>query len=351
MKVLLLGDYSAIHLNLAEGLRENGIDVTLLSDGDGWKKIPGQRLSFKGRNPWTRTCRRLYGIARNWSSLKGNDVIQFVSPTLCNPHLLRFLGGQNRKRFILGAGSDSVSVLEFLKLDYSPLQAEVKAGELGMLRKLSAKSLQINRRLACWADGVITTSPTYHKAYAFCPGRIGPIPMPISLGEGEFRDNQANGRIRIFHGVSRKAFKGSDLIVEAMKQVRDRYPDKVELEIVEQLPLADYLERVQKSNLVIDQAYSKGYGMNALYAMARGKVVLSGQCPELVPLFGMDSCPVIDIPPDASGIAEILGNLVERISGDGEALSRMGRETREFVEKYHSSRKVAARYLDAWGNT
>ena len=37
MRVLLLGDYSNVHATLAKGLREEGVDVILASDGDGWK--------------------------------------------------------------------------------------------------------------------------------------------------------------------------------------------------------------------------------------------------------------------------------------------------------------------------
>ena len=37
MRILLLGEYSNVHWTLAEGLRELGHDVTVVSDGDNWK--------------------------------------------------------------------------------------------------------------------------------------------------------------------------------------------------------------------------------------------------------------------------------------------------------------------------
>ena len=40
MKILLLGDYSAVHKNLKEGLCSLGHEVDFASNGDGWKKIP-----------------------------------------------------------------------------------------------------------------------------------------------------------------------------------------------------------------------------------------------------------------------------------------------------------------------
>ena len=40
MKILLIGEYSNVHWSLAEGLRQLGHQVTVVSDGDGWKNYP-----------------------------------------------------------------------------------------------------------------------------------------------------------------------------------------------------------------------------------------------------------------------------------------------------------------------
>ena len=37
MKILLLGEYSNLHATLAEGLRELGHKVTVVSDGNAWR--------------------------------------------------------------------------------------------------------------------------------------------------------------------------------------------------------------------------------------------------------------------------------------------------------------------------
>lgn len=37
MRVLLVGEFSGVHLNLMEQLNLEGIHCDLLSDGDGWK--------------------------------------------------------------------------------------------------------------------------------------------------------------------------------------------------------------------------------------------------------------------------------------------------------------------------
>ena len=40
MKILLLGEFSGLHWNLAEGLRALGHDVCVASDGCGWRNYP-----------------------------------------------------------------------------------------------------------------------------------------------------------------------------------------------------------------------------------------------------------------------------------------------------------------------
>jgi hypothetical protein len=40
MKILLMGEYSNVHATLAEGLRQLGHQVTVLSNGDFWKNYP-----------------------------------------------------------------------------------------------------------------------------------------------------------------------------------------------------------------------------------------------------------------------------------------------------------------------
>ena len=40
MKILLLGEYSNVHWTLAQGLRELGHEVCVISNGDFWKDYP-----------------------------------------------------------------------------------------------------------------------------------------------------------------------------------------------------------------------------------------------------------------------------------------------------------------------
>lgn len=349
MKVLLIGDYSGLHMELAKGLAELGHETTLLSDGDGWKQITGSSLSFK-QGGWriTRFLNSIRGLFKHRAVIGENDIVQFIAPDICHPVFIKFISAMNIKSSVLAAGTDALALLEFIKQDYSPLQAELKACNYGLLSKLNLKSIKRVREIVANRDFVITTTPTYHKAYQWSTNVFGPIPMPVHICEHPYVENKLSTKLRIFHGISRSAFKGSNLIVEAMQIIAERYPDQVEIDIVERLPLAEYMKRMSTANVVIDQAYSKGYGMNALYAMARGKVVLSGCSPDLVEYYGMDECPVVNIDPSVEHIASMLQQAVEAYFRNPQKLVEMGFNIRKFVEANHCSRRVAQRYMDVW---
>jgi hypothetical protein len=80
--------------------------------------------------------------------------------------------------------------------------------------------------------------------------------------------------------------------------------------------------------------------MNALFAMAMGKAVLSGNEPECSAELGFQS-PVINILPDATFIENTLESLVL----DPSRITFHGMAGRECVIKYHDAGVVASQYL------
>ncbi|MCF0199027.1 MAG: hypothetical protein HUK02_06850, partial [Bacteroidaceae bacterium] len=111
MRILLVGEYSNVHWTLAEGLRELGHEVNVVSDGDHWKGYPRdinlQRRSL-GRLD---TLKYLWDIRRTWPKLAGYDVVQLINPVFLDiraerilPFFLR-LKQQNGKIFLGAFGT------------------------------------------------------------------------------------------------------------------------------------------------------------------------------------------------------------------------------------------------------
>ena len=107
MKILLLGEYSNVHWTLAEGLRQLGHSVKVLSNGDFWKNYP--RDYSLVRTP-TRIGGIAYLLRLLWflPRLRGYDIVQVINPMFLELKaarifpVYRYLRRHNRK-VIMGA--------------------------------------------------------------------------------------------------------------------------------------------------------------------------------------------------------------------------------------------------------
>ena len=101
---------------------------------------------------------------------------------------------------------------------------------------------------------------------------------------------------------------------------------------------------MRRANIVIDQLNSYSCGVNALFALAQGKVVIGGA--EEVSLQEMNMCdsPVINAKPTAASIVQIIENLIERRKD----IPSIGFNSRKFVEKHHCHLSIANQYIKTW---
>ena len=77
------------------------------------------------------------------------------------------------------------------------------------------------------------------------------------------------------------------------------------------MPLKEYLKALKQSNIVIDQVNSYSLGMNGLFALAMGKVVLGGSEKESLKSQGIKNSPVINVLPSKESIIEAIDLLVK----------------------------------------
>ena len=101
---------------------------------------------------------------------------------------------------------------------------------------------------------------------------------------------------------------------------------------------------MDQTNIVIDQASSYSSGMNGLFALAMGKIVLGGAEPESLHSFGVSSSPIYNILPEPLDIVAKIETLIDQKS-DFEIL---GQKSRNFVEEQHNYIKIAENYIAQW---
>lgn len=348
MRILLFGEFSGFHWALKEGLLELGHEVQLASTGDGWKKIPGADIHFGSRY-----AANWFNLAKNWRKLRGYDIVQFMSPVLFNARpsakLTRFILSAIRdgsdKSFLAVAGGTSIKWKAINEFRYHPYE-EYRKHDLN-----GGKFWWENPEFAAWdtefshsLDGIIPVTCEYQFGYGQLNNLRPLIPLPVNLSRIEYLENKLNGKLVVFHGVSRYGFKGTRHVEAAFQELNRKYPNDIECIIQQSMPFTEYLALMRKVNVVVDQTYSYSAGMNALFGMAMGKVVMGGAELESLTALGVETSPLINILPDHKDIEM----KIERLLDERSSLTEKGALSRKFVEDHHSHVLVAQKYVNEW---
>lgn len=349
-KILLLGEYSGVHQNLKEGLKELGHDVVVASDGDEQIRINSDiDLSLQSKYNIT----KLYELKKKLSNFEGYDLVQFINPYITHKFGVFFYDSifkNNRKVYCLSAGDD-VEIMKFVlsgKMHrYTPHDDYLK----GELKRKPAYTSRLDtflqNKFMSKIDGIIPIMWEYAESYRnskFANKLNSTIPLPINTKKIQYEKNVLKNKIVFYHASRRSKYKGSDIIVEAMNIFQNKYPNDVEMIYADFLPLNEYLEVISKTNVVIDQCRSYTYGMNAIYSMAKGKIVMSGSEPEALEELEVTSCPVINITPN---VQQMISQF-ERILESKQQIEELSQDSRRFIEEKHDYIMIANRYMESW---
>ena len=367
MKILFAGDASNMHNCLAQQLRRMGHEATVASDGSRWMDT-ARDINLLRRPGRLGTLRYLLDINRALSRMTGYDIVEIASPIFLRlkPHRIArvfdYLKAHNRHIVLSALATDMVYYdachdgHTFRYSDYmlgdqpSPY---VNSSEYVAQQQDNWKQpfmREHSDHILAGIDGAVACLYEYYAAYKPILGdRVAYGGLPIDIDSLEFRPlDKVPDKVRLFIGIQRDrhVVKGTDKLLAAMKRVHDRYPDLTELEVVENLPYAEYTRRMRQSHVILDQLYSYTPATNALIAMAQGLVAVSGAEPEYYDLIGeTDNRPIINVSPMVEGdIDDKLSWLVE----NRDQLPQLARASRAFVEKHNAAPVVAQRYLNFW---
>ncbi len=350
MKILLLGEYSGLHRNLSEGLNELGHTSVIASFGDGWKQIPSDLVIGRTGNSIVSKVDRFITPYLMVNKLTKYDIIQLINPFIFNTAvsnylLLNFLILRNKKSFLVSCGKSHINYKFSLTQRYSPYDEYSKIGK-------TYKSIYLWNRIAHDKivkniDGIIPITYSYAEGFRrLYRNTLDTIPLPINSKKITWVTNKLQSKIKIFHGINQYVEKGTSIIKEALELIKEKYPNDVIITVKGRMPLEEYINLLAESNIIIDQCRSYSYGMNALYSMALGKVVLSGCEAECMNELRLDSCPIVNITPSKEDIF----NKLEYYILNRQKIIEHGIKSRIFVEKYHDHIQIAEKYLKAWNS-
>lgn len=370
MKILLVGEYSNVHWTLAEGLRTLGHDVTVLSDGDGWKNYPRdidlQRRAVHDASPWHRlggTMRYLFDISRCWPSLKGFDVVQLINPVFLDLKaerlwpFYRFLRRHNGSVFLGAFGIDHFWVkvgMDCHTFRYSDFNFGSQLRDYPFMHTMIADWLEgpkgeLNRRIADDCDAIISGLYEYEVCYRpFYPDKTRYIPFPINRSQISPANDTPRSPLNFFIGIQRErsAYKGTDIMLSALHRLKNDYPDKMHIVEVENVPFARYQQLMNNSHVLLDQLYSYTPGMNGLLAMAKGLILVGGGEPEHYDLLGEhDLRPIINVQPTEQ---DVYHQIATRLLSGSEDIHQLQLDSIEYIRRHHDHIAVARQYLDLY---
>ena len=171
------------------------------------------------------------------------------------------------------------------------------------------------------------------------------IPFPIVCDDDtptiEFhKDGEP---LKIFIGInkSRSAYKGTDIMLKAAKEVESKYPDKLKLTVVESVPFDEYRKLMMSCDAIVDQLYSYTPSMNPLEAMSHGLICIGGGEPENYEVLNETELrPIVNVEPTFESVYSQIENMVLH----PENISTMQHQSIEYIRKHHDYIKVAKQY-------
>lgn len=376
MKILLLGEYSRLHNSLKEGLELLGHQVLLVGTGDSFKQLPSDiNVSSKIRkrffqNKWWQLVYHISGynhykkdVYRNLlkilPQLTGYDVVQLINEDAFGIYpddeiaFYQKVFDQNQKVFLSACGEDTyiIKYYDAGKMRYSILDPFKKRSGLKNESGYSYKYLQpayqkLHDFVVEKVLGIIPSDLDYAIPYRSHPKALPMIPNPVNVDKIKFNPLKINDKINIFFGINRLSFykKGSDIILEALENIKQKYTGKVHIILAENLSYDEYIQQYDAAHIFIDQLYSYDQGFNALEAMAKGKCVLTGAEKEFFEYYHLDDVPAVNVLPDKDDVVKKLSELIE----NPDRIQKISQNARRFIETHHHYKVIAQKYIDTW---
>lgn len=367
MRILFVGDASNLHNCLARQLRLMGHEAIVASNGSHWMDTARDINLNRQPGRWG-AVRYVVDILKALPRMRGFDIVHLSSQIFLElkPQKVRrvfdYLRRHNGKVVLSALGTDRV-YYDACHDGHTYRYSDYRVGDqpspyVGSPEYYAQEQdnwrLPLMKRYSDYLidhiDGVVACLWEYYEAYRPLLGdRLAYGGIPIDVDSLSLRplDHEPE-RVRFFIGIQRDrtVIKGTDRLLASLQRVHDRYPNLCEMELVENLPYAEYTRRMRASHVLLDQLYSYTPATNALIAMAQGLVAVSGAEPEYYDLIGEPTLhPIVNVTPYND---EDIDRQLESIIHQKSLLPQWSRDSREFVIRNNAAQVVAERHLHFW---
>lgn len=358
-KILLVNDTRGAQEYLYRAFLQMGIECHMALFG--WPTIRHIDYSYNfdpfRRYGMTGKLIRPFVNLLNLSQLQHYDVASFVHRIsfIDRPHLLRYYDLAILKKKVelmsyTGLGCDELSfIFPNTKLPYSPCASCQEFDDKihycpNIVRPLQKKASQALNK---YFDHVFSIGVEYSHLDTLFDKTVHPMPLPVDISEIPWNPTRNIGlaqKVKIVHTPSRSGFKGTANVLKAIDILESKNQDFT-FKIVSGLPFHDYIKVISDADIIIDQVWSQSAGMNALWLLGMGKIVLSGNtdvAKEYMKEYKQS--PIIDASPEPNILASTLNDLIR----NKDKFSNLSEKGYQYLKDNHDHYKIAKRYLDIW---
>lgn len=361
MKILLFGNPSMYHSNLAKGLRELGHEVKLISQRFGWRKFPGADIVLERRHDINGKVALILYLLKVFPILwkcRGYDIVELHHPMFLELRgwmmkpFYKYLRLFNKHLVICCVGDDYHTLDQILNHDALRYSEQKRDGviqqgaDLELMRReyYAGRYAAFSRYVAKDCEAIIPVLYEYWACYKnVYPEKLHFIPLPVVIPENLPTDLSVGSKVKLLIGLQRARMniKGTDVMLKAAEDICRDYPDHCQLSVVENVPYTEYEKMLDDCDVLLDQLYSYTPAMNALLAMSKGKVVVGGGEPENYEIINETELrPIVNVKPTYQSVYDELRELILH----KERIPQLKRDSMEYVRRHHDYIKVARQY-------
>ncbi len=360
MNILIIGEFSGFAKHLKNGFLQLGHNVTIVHSGDSWKRISNiDDIIFCYKHLYI-LGHKIHGSGKLCNIITNAKLDIIIKKRCPNIDIIIVINYAFLRKNITWAGVSRSMIDEYIKKGSKLIMSECGDGCALAYRhhdyyKLIGRKISLHDTrydyllkhshiiiptIFMYYDQLIA----YNEIHPYDTSKVTkPIPLPITIEKEEPQRTCVGRKIVIFHGIIRPIAKGTPFIKEAMERIERELPDKVECVCVGGLPYDEYLKVFNRVDILIDQTYGNGWGMNAAIGAMKGKCVLAPCGPENEEIMGIPNIPFVRIGPDSEMIYQRLKDLVL----NPPKIDAIKEDSRRFAEEYCDCKLIAKRYLEA----
>lgn len=350
MKILMLGELASVGVMLAKGFNYLGIDVDHFAHPHSWRKDSGFiSLSSASRSRVVRGTYRYLNPLFLKSKLKHKyDAVLFIdykpfqTTDAINRYVVQEIQKNNGPSFLYLLGCDA-KVRQWNRINSFAICNSCLLYDQKSFVCNQEKYAEEQDAFLSGITGIIPGAFEYHEAHKNNEKITAAVQMPMEC-EPLVNSIPAK-RFKILHGLNRYGFKGTQVVENVFSSLNDgRYPN-AEFKISDKQTLDAWLSLLKENHVIVDQLYNTSLGMNSLFILGSGKILVAGDVARACALFGIPKPPMIGTEPSIEGLTRALSGILE----SGESLNHLPEESIQYVKDYHSPKLVAQKFMNIFG--